>query len=81
MSRSCDNPCCDNISADLKACSNCTIKFYCGKECQVSHWKSGHKMECRIISDVRSRGIDPAKITITKVSSTPSSLPPLKNHS
>ena len=33
-------------------------------------------MECSIINDIRSRGIDPAKVTITKVSSTPSSLPP-----
>jgi len=35
-------------------------------------------MECSIISNIRSRNsnIDPATITITKVSSTPSSLPP-----
>ncbi|KAH9847995.1 MM3350-like domain-containing protein [Lenzites betulinus] len=32
--------------SDLKACSRCKQRYYCGKECQKAHWTSGHKHEC-----------------------------------
>lgn len=34
----------------LKPCSRCREVFYCGKECQLAHWKRaecGHKLVCR----------------------------------
>ncbi|KAJ7024662.1 MM3350-like domain-containing protein [Mycena alexandri] len=31
---------------DLKACSGCGQRFYCGQACQKAHWKSTHKREC-----------------------------------
>ncbi|KAF7302904.1 MYND-type domain-containing protein [Mycena kentingensis (nom. inval.)] len=31
---------------DLKACSGCGQRFYCGQVCQKAHWKSTHKQEC-----------------------------------
>ncbi|KAK7042158.1 MYND-type domain-containing protein [Favolaschia claudopus] len=31
---------------DLKACSGCGQRFYCGRACQTAHWKSTHKREC-----------------------------------
>ena len=32
--------------ASLKRCVRCLGAWYCGKECQVQHWKSGHKLDC-----------------------------------
>ena len=33
----------------LKPCSRCKAVVYCGKECQLQHWKKagGHKAECK----------------------------------
>ena len=33
----------------LKPCSRCKAVVYCGKECQMQHWKKagGHKAECK----------------------------------
>jgi len=31
----------------LDSCSRCKATYYCGKECQISAWKDGHKMACR----------------------------------
>lgn len=37
---------CDN-SENLKPCSRCRKVFYCGKVCQLQHWKKGgHKKTC-----------------------------------
>jgi MYND finger len=44
-----DNPPCDGCSqpfAGTMQCSGCESVFYCGRECQVSHWKAQHKAEC-----------------------------------
>eukprot|EP00984_Skeletonema_dohrnii_P035849 scaffold36121_cov150-Skeletonema_dohrnii-CCMP3373.AAC.2 len=30
----------------LKRCIRCLGAWYCGKECQVQHWKAGHKVDC-----------------------------------
>ena len=38
-----------NIKAEgssLKRCIRCLGAWYCGKECQVQHWKAGHKFDC-----------------------------------
>lgn len=39
---------CENcgMPADSK-CSGCKIVYYCTRECQTSHWKGGHKLECK----------------------------------
>lgn len=55
----CDNPTCfmvnTTITADLKSagsaaglkkCGRCGNKSYCCRECQVAHFKGGHKLEC-----------------------------------
>ncbi|XP_064097940.1 uncharacterized protein LOC135209187 [Macrobrachium nipponense] len=36
---------CSNL-AKLR-CGNCRQAFYCKKECQKEHWKTGHKDQCR----------------------------------
>ena len=31
----------------LKVCARCKAFSYCSKECQVKHWKAGHKVDCK----------------------------------
>jgi len=31
----------------LKACSGCGVTRYCSRECQIEHWKVGHKKVCK----------------------------------
>lgn len=31
----------------FKVCSRCQVAMYCSSECQVAHWKEGHKAECK----------------------------------
>ena len=40
--------CANCLSADLPLtlCARCRLTHYCGKPCQVQHWKSGHKERC-----------------------------------
>ena len=33
-------------SGGMKRCGGCRAKLYCSKECQVQHWKRGHKKIC-----------------------------------
>jgi len=32
--------------SSFKRCVRCLGAWYCGKECQVQHWKNGHKIDC-----------------------------------
>jgi len=34
------------LSEKMKQCVRCKAAWYCGRECQVKHWKDGHKTEC-----------------------------------
>ncbi|TBU40684.1 hypothetical protein BD309DRAFT_869765 [Dichomitus squalens] len=42
------NTACANCGTphDLKACSRCGQRYYCGKASQRAHWKESHKMIC-----------------------------------
>jgi hypothetical protein len=31
----------------LKMCSRCKIMLYCSRDCQIKHWKTGHKEICK----------------------------------
>jgi len=33
-------------------CTGCKTVIYCSKECQVSHWKSGHRAECESLKSI-----------------------------
>ncbi|GFR48902.1 hypothetical protein Agub_g10850 [Astrephomene gubernaculifera] len=50
--RGCGNPHCSNLAGDseaevkLKACGRCGQVGYCCRECQVAHWRAGHKEAC-----------------------------------
>eukprot|EP00798_Chlamydomonas_sp_ICE-L_P023361 gene23361-30621_t len=63
-------PSCENCSAvpsdTLLRCSSCREAYYCGAECQRSHWPN-HKAQCKLtrqsraqelVSSVESRGVD-----------------------
>jgi hypothetical protein len=36
---------------DMKKCSGCGKVYYCGKDCQLGHWKAGHKKECKMFKE------------------------------
>ena len=37
-----------NLSGtSLKLCARCGIVSYCGRDCQIAHWKAGHKKSCK----------------------------------
>ncbi len=38
---------CGTALEKVYTCSKCKKVNYCGKECQVSNWHAGHKMECQ----------------------------------
>jgi uncharacterized protein len=40
----------NNVNTTFRACSRCRLSYYCGRECQVSHWKL-HKLVCVVIED------------------------------
>ena len=49
MLKRCYNPSCPRPQQTRfkpKACSGCLITAYCGPECQRSHWKHSHKLDC-----------------------------------
>ena len=49
-----------NCTIKLKSCARCKAFLYCSKECQIKHWKAGHKVDCkghwmeRFFPDIRS---------------------------
>eukprot|EP00959_Pyramimonas_sp_CCMP1952_P070244 1466767-Pyramimonas_sp.AAC.1 len=44
----CSNPGCttQRPSGQLKRCGACKAAQYCDRDCQLRHWKQGHKKEC-----------------------------------
>ena len=43
--RKCSNPTC--TKAAIKRCSGCQAVYYCSRDCQGAHWKTGHKTKCK----------------------------------
>ena len=42
---------CGGLAVELKKCSGCRVAEYCGRECQLAHWKQGgHKHECAALA-------------------------------
>lgn len=40
--------------AGLKKCTGCKRVGYCGKECQMAAWDSGHKLDCKVYQVLNS---------------------------
>ena len=38
---------CESESLNKLRCGGCRAAFYCNRECQLSHWKAGHKADCK----------------------------------
>lgn len=36
----------DSITEELKKCKRCRGAYYCGRTCQLAHWREGHKIDC-----------------------------------
>ena len=49
---SCDKP--PTRGNNLSKCTVCKVAKYCGRECQVNHWKE-HKHHCKRLSDHRAK--------------------------
>ncbi|KAG2487473.1 hypothetical protein HYH03_013895 [Edaphochlamys debaryana] len=49
----CANPACASLEGDseadvrLQQCARCRRVSYCCRECQMAHWRAGHKAECK----------------------------------
>jgi len=43
----------------LDKCSGCRYTRYCSKDCQVAHWRSGHKKYCNILRDAAGGKLPP----------------------
>ena len=43
--RVCENPTCDK-PAPQHMCSRCRKVYYCSRDCQLAHWRGGHKKTC-----------------------------------
>ncbi len=37
---------CGTVDLPLKPCNRCGVPQYCSRECQLAHWKEGHKQAC-----------------------------------
>jgi len=46
--RQCGNPLCNHVENDVKfkVCGRCKAFKYCSQDCQITHWKGGHKSNC-----------------------------------
>ncbi|KAL9186928.1 hypothetical protein ACHAXT_010648 [Thalassiosira profunda] len=38
---------CGKAGCSLKVCNACKTTKYCSRDCQLSHWRGGHKDECK----------------------------------
>ena len=46
---------CGEITDNPLRCSACKAVFYCGRDCQLSAWKGGHKKECKQLKSERRK--------------------------
>jgi hypothetical protein len=44
--KNCSNPSCSDVGRALLKCKGCNEARYCGKECQLAHWKV-HRADCK----------------------------------
>jgi len=48
----CSNEGCQKFGR--KKCAKCKATKYCGRKCQLAHWKAGHKRECKNYQKIRA---------------------------
>ena len=47
---------------ELKKCKRCKTVVYCCRECQVTHWKAVHKVECKMFVKARARELEKQRV-------------------
>jgi len=58
---------CNESSARLYACKQCSLVSYCGQECQKKDWKRGHKETCgRVAPLIQVQVVTPLKCGFCK---------------
>ncbi|KAJ6588346.1 hypothetical protein B0H19DRAFT_1098869 [Mycena capillaripes] len=57
----CHNPTCRKIDTlnNFSSCSSCFTTAYCSSDCQKEHWKSGHRVDCKALKELRLEGRAP----------------------
>lgn len=46
---------CEKVSDDLKRCVRCHCALYCSRECQIESFKTGHKLDCKVLAELHKR--------------------------
>jgi hypothetical protein len=49
----CDN--CDSLESYSLNCTGCDAYAYCSTQCQLEHWKSGHRDYCKLVQETKRR--------------------------
>ena len=44
----CETPESDTVT--IRSCSGCKVTKYCSRDCQIHHWKAGHKDDCATVT-------------------------------
>jgi TPR repeat protein len=58
-------PCCATCGTPkttrrpLHACSQCHTTQYCNRDCQMNHWRAGHKRECQRLQEEHEKALAP----------------------
>ena len=55
---------CSANNATMK-CGACKASFYCNRECQLKHWREGHKHECKLLQNRNQQNADDEKFEFT----------------
>ncbi|GIL93195.1 hypothetical protein Vretimale_8213 [Volvox reticuliferus] len=40
---------CKKLFQTVMACGKCKQVWYCGRDCQMAHWRAGHRKECALL--------------------------------
>jgi len=67
----CANEACGVQNDDLLACANCRSVLYCSRDCQIKHWKGGHKKVCKELANAHCEAVLPDNSTIGSVRGVP----------
>ncbi|GAQ82972.1 hypothetical protein KFL_001310040 [Klebsormidium nitens] len=54
--KKCERDMVETVRKTFKRCSGCQKAQYCSKDCQLRHWKHGHKADCRKVAQSAAPG-------------------------
>ena len=50
--------CANCLKTATQRCSRCKAVWYCGRECQVEHYKKEHKLHCKALAEKQAQKLD-----------------------